>query len=167
MLLSEDAVLNFLVREDLGRIFWCRSPRFKSSKTTSLFKTSLGQDQKTQRASSNSKFVYNKAELLLCLLNQGCLIQGADGEPVLLCTLTRAGTKPLLDVHGSPEGSLHYQKSSTTKRVLQKLHKYWLLFTWMASLSKSLGMKAALKYMTGRARCFLLLFIFILCRGAY
>lgn len=71
MLLSEGAelfseVLNFSVREDLGRIFWCKSPRFKSSKTTSLFKTSLDQDQKTQRASGTSKFVYIKAEPLLC-----------------------------------------------------------------------------------------------------
>lgn len=100
-------------------------------------------------------------------LNHGGLMQGADGEPVQLYTLTRARTKPLLDVHESPEGSLHYQKPSTTKSVLQKLHKHGLLFTWLASLCKSLGMKAALKYMKGHERCFLFLFIFIFCGGAY
>lgn len=109
----------------------------------------------------------SKQSLFSASLNQGGLIQGSGGEPVLLCTLTRAYTKRLLNVHESPEGSFHYWKSSTSKSVLQKWHKYWLIFTWMVSQCKSLGMKASLKYMKGHARHFLFLFIFILCRGAY
>lgn len=109
----------------------------------------------------------SKQSIFSASLHQGDLIQGAGGELVLLYTLARACTKPLLDVHESPEGSLHHRKYSAIKSILQKSHKYWLLFTWMASQSKSLGMKAALKYMKGHVRCFLLLFIFIFCRGAY
>lgn len=71
----------------------------------------------------------SKQSLFFASMNQGGLIQGAGEKPVLLWTLTRTCTKLLLDVHESPKGSLRYRKSSGTKSVLQKLHKYWLLFT--------------------------------------
>lgn len=74
----------------------------------------------------------SKESLFSASLNQGGLIQGAGGAPLLLCTLARACTKPLLDVHESPEGSLHYWKSSTTKELCRNyINTGYCLHEWL------------------------------------